>query len=136
MTVYLDTFVFMDILSGNDEFAAKAAAKIASLTKDNKGVVSSIVLEELCYHIERRQKERAEEIMFYLHELPLTIIPVSAEIAQRAGLLRATYHRTLTSVFTYIDCIHIATALAAQCEKFITGDKKFGEVRDIPVELY
>ncbi|MCX6815453.1 MAG: PIN domain-containing protein, partial [Candidatus Aenigmarchaeota archaeon] len=64
-------------------------------------------------------------------------IPVSEEIAKTAGLLRAKYRKIkFPKKFTYFDCIHLATALSQGCKKFVTGDKGFKDVKEIPVEIY
>ncbi|MEM7819899.1 MAG: PIN domain-containing protein [Candidatus Aenigmatarchaeota archaeon] len=132
--VYFDTFVFMDILSDNPDIAKKAEAYL----RNNNGVVSSILLSELAFHIKRKKgKERMEEILFYIQSLPnLEIIPVDAEIAILAGKLRSRYYKKIEKYLTYFDCIHIATAIVTNCKKFITGDKGFRNIREIEIEIY
>lgn len=136
--IYLDTFVFMDILSGEAE-AAKAEAYLEKMKAGAAtGVVSAVLFSELAYHIKRRRgKERAMEILAYISSLPnLEIVPVSREIAESAGMLRARYSGKIAKKLTYFDCIHIATALAAACNKFVTGDKGFRDVKEIDMEIY
>ena len=135
--IYLDTFVFTDILSG-EELSAKAIQYIEEAKKVG-GVISSVQLTELGFHLRRRKsREKTEEILFYVQSLPnLEIVPVTAEIAKNAGLLRARYrHMKTQKKFTYFDCIHLATALAAKCTKFVTGDRGFKEVKEIETEIY
>ena len=134
--IYLDTFVFMDILSGEPE-AKKAQAYLEKI-KSSGGVISSILFSELAFHIRRKRgKEKAEEILLYVQSLPnLEIVPVSEQIAKAAGMLRARYLRKISKKLTYFDCIHIATALAAGCSKFVTGDKGFKEINEIEMEIY
>ncbi len=137
--IYLDTFVFMDILSGNEEYAKKAHSYLQAIKSGEvNGVVSSILLTELAFHLKRKRgRERAEEVIYYIESLPnLIVIPVSDEIAKQAGILRAKYRRKIEKKLTYFDCIHIATALHEQCTKFITGDRSFREIKEIVVEIY
>jgi len=136
--IYLDTFVFMDILSGDPAVSEKAAAYLEEAKKSG-AIMSSILFTELAFHLRRRKsQEKAEEIMFYVKSLPgVEIIPVSDDIAKAAGLLRAKYRRLkFPKKFTYFDCIHIATALAYNCSKFVTGDRGFKDVKEINVEIY
>lgn len=136
--IYLDTFLFMDILSGDDTLAAKAL-KYLDEAKEKGAVVSSILFTELAYHIRRRaSREKTEEIIFYVQSLPgLQVMPVSAEIARHAGILRAKYRRLkIQKKLTYFDCLHIATSVEANCSKFVTGDKGFKDVQEIKVEIY
>ena|GEM_PF-1822904 len=136
--IYLDTFVFMDILSGDAGLAEKADSFI-EVSKKSGSAISAIMFAELAFHIRRRKtRERTEEILFYVQSLPgLEIVPVDAEIAKTAGILRARYrHMKLQKKFTYFDCIHIATALSAGCRKFVTGDRGFKDIKEIEVEIY
>lgn len=131
--VYFDTFVFMDILSGNLELAGKAE----SYLKTSQGIVSSILLTELAYHVARRKKSKVSEILFCIQSLPnMEIVSVNEEISKQAGLLRAKYRRRIEKQLTYFDSIHLATALFAGCKKFVTGDRGFREITEIEIEVY
>ena len=134
--IYLDTFVFMDILSGEQD--GKKAEVYLNKMKTNGGVVSSILFAELAFHIRRKRgKEKAAEILLYISSLPnLDIVPVSEEIAKTAGMLRAHYAKKIPKKLTYFDCIHLATALAAGCTKFVTGDRGFRDIKEIEMEIY
>jgi predicted nucleic acid-binding protein len=133
--IYLDTFIFMDILSGDPALSAKAA----SYLDGKKHIISSIILTELAYHLRRRKsREKTEEVLFYIQSLPDTsIIPVTEEIGRHAGILRAKYRRLkFQKKFTYFDCIHLATAISEGCKKFVTGDRGFSGIQEIKVEIY
>ena len=134
---YLDTFVFMDILSGEAD-AVKAHSYLEKMKQGAKGVVSSILFAELAFHIRRKRgREKAEEILLYIKSLPnLEIVPVDQEIAKAAGFLRSHYSKKIPKKLTYMDCIHIATAKAAGCTKFVTGDRGFKDVKEIEMEIY
>ncbi len=133
MRVYLDTYVFMDVLSGKPEFVQKAKQYIE---KDGEKVVSSILFEELAFHVSRKNRSKADEILFYVQNLPIEIINVTPEIARLAGRIRAKYFKRIEKKLTYFDCIHIATAITSKCERFVTGDKGFRDVKEIEMEIY
>jgi predicted nucleic acid-binding protein len=132
--VYFDTFVFMDILSGRQDLVKK----MENFIKNNNGVVSSILLTELSYHLRRKKgKEKMEQVIFYIQSLPnLEIVSVNEEIATLAGRLRAKYRKKIEKKLTYFDCIHLATAISMNCKKFITGDRGFKEIKEIETEIY
>jgi len=137
--IYLDTFIFMDLLSGNEEYAKKARAYLEEIKSGLlRGVVSSILLTELAFHLKRKRgTEKAEEVLYYIRSLQnIEIVPVSGEIAKRAGLLRARYLRKIEKKLTYFDAIHLATAIEMQCRKFVTGDRGFKDIKEIEVEIY
>ena len=130
--LYLDTYIFMDMLSGNEELAAKAKAYMKA-----HSVVSAIIFTELSYHIARRDKESVEEIVYLVESLPnLQMVAVTPEIATLAGSLRAKYRKRLEKKLTYFDCIHIATAISEKCGKFVTGDRGMRGIEEIEVEVY
>lgn len=135
--LYLDTFVFMDILSGEVE-AKKAETYLEKMKGGIPCIVSSILFAELAFHIRRKRgREHAEEILMYIKSLPnLEIVPVSSDIAKGAGFLRSHYMKRIPKKLTYFDCVHIATALAAGCTKFVTGDRGFKDVKEIEMEIY
>jgi predicted nucleic acid-binding protein len=128
----------MDILSDDRESALKAEAYLEKLKSGIGGVISSVMLAELAYHIKhRRSRERAEEILMYISSLPnLKIVDVTPEIAKAAGMMRARYHDKIPKKLSYFDCIHLATAIASQCDIFVTGDKGFKDVKEIKIEIY
>jgi len=135
--IYLDTFVFMDVLSDDYEASRKAALYLNQL-KEKQAVISAVLFAELSFHIKRqRGRERAEEILMYISSLPnLEIVPVSVEIAKAAGMLRARYAGKIEKKLTYFDCVHLATALSSNCTRFVTGDKGFRDVKEIKMEIY
>lgn len=131
--IYLDTFVFMDMLSGQKDVVEKAKIYIGQ-----PAVVSAVVLTELMFHLLRHgAKEKAEEVIFYIKSLPsLEIIDVTGEIAELAGKLRSRYMNRLDKNLTYFDSIHMATALVCNTTKFVTGDKDLRGILDLKIEVY
>ncbi len=131
--IYLDTFVFMDILSGNNELSKKAQSYI----KNNKSIVSSIVLTELGFHVAKKKRSKMDEVMFYVQSMDnIEIVDVTKEIAMLAARLRTKYRKKISKNLTYFDCIHLATALQKGCKKFVTGDKDFKEIKEIEMDIY
>ncbi len=128
----------MDILSDDKDSATKAQVYLNKMKSGTHGVISSVIFAELVFHIKRKRgKEKAEEVLMYIASLPnLTIVPVTAEIAKLAGMLRARYQRKIAKKLTYFDCIHIATAITNNCDLFVTGDKGFREIKEVKVEIY
>ena len=71
--------------------------------------------------------------MFYRTQ-SITLLPVTAQIAESAAYLRARYNLRTP------DALHVATALAARCDAFLTNDLAIKRVTEIRVlvldELY
>ena len=132
--IYLDTFVFMDMLSGQKDLMDKAKKYIMQ-----PSMVSSIIFAELVFHMIRNgiPKSKKDEILFYVRSLEnLEILDVTDEIAELAGRLRGRYWKRLEKKLTYFDSIHLATAVINNVKKFVTGDKDFRGIEEIAIELY
>lgn len=130
--LYLDTYVFMDMLSGKEELTNKAKQYLKGYS-----VVSSVVFTEISFHVARRDADSVSEILYLIDSLPnLRVIPVTQEIATLAGSLRGKYRKRIEKKLTYFDCIHIATAISEKCVKFVTGDRGMRNIEEIEVEVY
>jgi predicted nucleic acid-binding protein len=138
--LYLDTWVFIDILSGNPDHVRKAEEYLRLAKTGTEAVISAAMLAELSYHITKRKGfAKADEVLFLIRTLPnIEIISVDADIASMAGRLRAKYHKhaDMEKKLTYMDCIHLATSIQSKCTKFVTGDRAFKDVKEIVVEVY
>ncbi len=142
--LYLDTFVFMDMLSGQKDLMDKAKKYIMQ-----PSMVSSVIFAELVFHMIRNgiPKSKKDEILFYVRSLDnLEIVDVTDEIAELAGRIRAkNWNRkrrtsgtsgTINKRLTYFDSIHLATAIIQKAKKFITGDKDFKGFEELVIEVY
>src|SRR3990172_8556416 len=100
--LYLDTFVFMDVLSSEPD-SAKAREYFERMKKGTKCVVSSILFAELAFHVKRqRGKDKAVEVLLYVSSLPnLEIVPVNQVIAKAAGLMRARHAGKIAKKLSY-----------------------------------
>ncbi len=58
----------------------------------------------------------------------IELVEVSAEVIDRATSLRASYG------FTTPDAIHLASAIQAKADIFLTGDSKLAGCREVMVE--
>lgn len=61
-----------------------------------------------------------------LNELPIKWVIPDKAIAQKAGLLRQLYSGLKTP-----DAIHLATAIAAKADRFVTNDQVIMSIKEI-----
>ncbi len=115
---YLDTNVFIYLLEGPPQFQSAAAAVLTAAAELGVPIVSSeYALAECLYGAYRKQNSqladqyrdifRHSAVDLYPVETPL--LEAAAEIGPAAGLRLP-------------DAIHVATALFAECDIFITND--------------
>jgi len=65
----------------------------------------------------------------FLASPPVACVALSASVCDRAATIRATYgYRTA-------DALHLAAAIEAECEAFVTGDARLARFSGTPVRL-
>ncbi len=135
--IYLDTYVLLDIFSGEKELVEKAKKYLMEAKKEGC-VISSVVLTEVIFHLLRKGKgEFIEDFLLFVNTFEkLKVVEVDKEIAIMAGKLRAKYYKKRECELSFLDCIHIATAIIKKCRKIVTGDRDFLKVKEIEVEVY
>lgn len=133
----LDSYVIMDVLSDNKEKALKAQ-KYLTEAGARGGIISSTVLAEVFFHVARRNTvDNASKAITFIKSMEnLHIVDANQDISILAGELRHKYYKKSQKELSYLDCIHLATAINKNCNKFITGDKDFEGIEEIETEVY
>ena len=137
--IALDTYVFLDLFSGDSRLEGKVKTYMEKVMEGKiKAVISSTVFSELFYHVAKKWGvEKADERVSFITSYPnLRTEPANNEITVLAGRLRYKYYKYKQREISYLDCIHLATAILTKCTKFVTGDKDFKDVEEIEVEVY
>lgn len=57
------------------------------------------------------------------------LVPITTAVFDRATVIRATYN------FKLADSLHLAAAVEAGCDRFLTNDTRLSAFTDIPVEV-
>ena len=57
------------------------------------------------------------------------VVPITTAVFDRATLIRATHN------FKLADSLHLAAAVEAGCDRFLTNDTRLSGFIDIPVEV-
>lgn len=115
----LDTVVFIYALEGNKKFGESTKQIFIAIEKGEcRGFASDLVLAELMVKPLRDGKPKiAEEYALELPNFPnLAFIAPTRDIIINAAKLRSKTNLKL------IDALHLATALNAGCQIFITND--------------
>lgn len=135
--IYLDTYVMLDVFSGEKKLIEKAK-KYLEIAKKRGCVISTAVLTEVIFHLSRKGFENmVEDFLLFVDTFEkMKVVEVNREIAVMAGKLRHKYYRKPDCELSFLDCIHIATAIFTKCSKIITGDKTFLKVEEIKAEVY
>ncbi len=128
--IALDTAPIIYYLEANPEFGPIIRPVLdAVIGGEIQAVVSSLIVTELLVHPLR---ENNTELLARYEELlegtpSLTVLDLTTTIAKTAAVLRAAYNLKTP------DAIHLATALEAGVEVFITNDAALKRVLEVKV---
>lgn len=128
----LDTALWIHWIEHDERFLPAVAPYFVAIREGRATAVTSVltVLETLTGAFRRRDDllaRRYDEILTGLSGV--VVAPVTGSIARRAAELRARH------ALTTPDAIHVATAIEARAEEFVTTDRALARVREIPVRV-
>lgn len=128
----LDTAVWIHWIEQDERFLPAVNPWFAALREERATAVTSVLalLETLTGAFRRGDDllaRRYEEILGRLSGV--TLLPVTRSVARRAARLRAL-HALATP-----DAIHVATAVDARAQVFVTTDRRLARVSEIPVRV-
>lgn len=133
--VGLDTSVFIYYVQGHSTFGSPAKEIIHQLAAGNMQTVTSVltITELLAYRGRGRmrpknlKKLRKRTLEKFLEYPNVSVVDVSTTIAVEAGRIRQEHGIRLP------DAVHLATAITAGAESFITNDKRLKRCKEITV---
>ncbi len=128
--IILDTHVLVDFFSDNSEDAEKLIHE--SESGGLELAVSAITLSEVFYIIAGKAGHETAKISIDTMKAQLNIIPVNAEIAEKAGELKFRYAGKGKKGMPMADAIIAATAWVHESQ-LITSDPHFDKVKEIKV---
>jgi predicted nucleic acid-binding protein len=124
--LFLDTAPVVYFVEQNPEFIARVEPIFARLDLDIIGVVSAITLAEcLVFPIKRGLTDLEQAFEEVVNSDRVEFIVTDREIAKLTAVIRAKYS------FQLPDSIQIATAIASNCDAFLTNDADLGKVTEI-----
>jgi predicted nucleic acid-binding protein len=132
-TLALDTAVLIYFLEKHPDFFPISKELFQKIEcGDHPAVMATLVFAELLVPAWRSgESRRATQVLQALNSFPhLRIMPLSADIANQSARLRARYNLRTP------DAIHLATALAANADVFITNDRDLIRVEsELPIVM-
>ena len=129
--VYVDTAVLIYTLEGNTDYFALLKPLWTKFQAREIDLISSelILMEVLVLPLRNNDISLVSDYEQLLLNSAMQLIPINQSILRQAANLRAT---------TYLktpDAIHAATAISVNCDLFITNDKSFRNLSDLPVVI-
>lgn len=120
-SVLLDTSVLIYYLEGIEPYNLLAKEIFQDIVDENiRGFLSVISITEFVAKPLGAEKViDVEGFKQFLTSLPIQVLEINYEIAERAGKLRSQYPSIPTP-----DALIVATALENDCDVFVTNDKR------------
>jgi predicted nucleic acid-binding protein len=130
-TVFIDTAPIIYYIEAHPQFGPLAKEVVTAFQSDNLNAFSSVITltEVLPKPIEAGDEKLARKFADFLkYGKNLSLIEISAGIAERAGILRGQYVDLRT-----VDAIQLSAAIDVGADAFLTNDKKLKQVKEIKV---
>jgi predicted nucleic acid-binding protein len=120
--VCIDTNIIIYLIEGNPLYKREIEAFKAYFESDKMTVVSSDIseMELLTGFLKRNHPSLADHYLYEIRDYLIDdYIPVSKAVLLKAAEIRAT------SRLKSMDAIHLASAITANCDIFLTNDRSF-----------
>ena len=127
----IDTSPFIYLIEGRPDRGATAQVLFARLAPVAKVASIVSVIEVLTFCHAHDNHVLAQEYRTFFRGTPeIEVVNVDWDVAEKAAEIRAVHRLFLP------DAVQIATAVIAGADAFLTNDRKFLRVKDIPVLIF
>ncbi len=128
MKKFIDTATFIYLIESHPIFADKVINLFSESIINRDSLITSVItLMEFGVKPEREgRKEVIEKFEEFLAKFNFEVTRIDVSIAKKAYQLRAKYQ-----FLKGMDAIQIAVAILANCDEFVTNDKKLKKIKEI-----
>jgi predicted nucleic acid-binding protein len=131
MTVYCDSVILIYLLDTVGPFNVRAIARMTALHAAGDVAAFSDLTRLECRMKPLRigaTAKLAEFDAFFIRP-DVRFVAITTAVFDRATVIRATYNYKLA------DALHLAAAVDAGCDRFLTNDGRLSAFTDVPVEV-
>ena len=135
MNLVLDTFAFTMFFKKEPGYE-EVKALLEDIENNRKtAFISAITLTELFYIFARYKEENfARAVLGYVKSSNIIVIPISGQIAEKAGELKFRYGgRRIKKGLPIADCIIAATALEKDA-MLVTSDDHYKKIKNLKIQ--
>jgi uncharacterized protein len=131
MLIYCDSVIVMYFFDHIGTFNLRAKNRLAAIaTAGDRIAISELVRLE--YRIKPLKSADTTKLALFdgfCSQPDVQIVPITTAVFERATIIRATYN------FKLADSLHLAAAVEAGCDRFLTNDARLAAFTDILVEV-
>lgn len=131
MLIYCDSVILIYFFDHTGPFQVRAAARMSTLRAAGDLVAVSDLTRLECRMKPIRLGNTAALALFdgFFAQPDVRLVPLTSAVYDRATLIRALHN------FKLADSLHLAAAVEAGCDRFLTNDTRLSAFPDIPVEV-
>ncbi len=131
MMIYWDSVITIYLLDHTGGFQARAKARLTVIEKAGDVIAVSDLSRLECRVKPIRTGDAGSLAQFdaFFVRPDVQQVPLTTAVFDRATLLRATHN------FKLGDSLHLAAAIEAGCDRFLTNDHRLSKCTDITVEV-
>jgi uncharacterized protein len=131
MLIYCDSVIVVYFFDHIGTFNLRAKNRLAAIaTAGDRIAISELVrLEYRIKPIKSADTTKLALFDAFCSQPDVQIVPITTAVFERATIIRATYN------FKLADSLHLAAAVEAGCDRFLTNDARLAAFTDIVVEV-
>jgi predicted nucleic acid-binding protein len=131
MIIYFDSVIVIYLFDGTPPFSVRAETRLIALETAGDAIAISDLTRLECRVKPIRDGSAARLAHFdaFFARSDLHRLPLATAVYDRATLIRAMYN------FRLADSLHLAAAVEARCDRFLTNDTRLSSFPDIVVEV-
>ncbi len=131
MLIYVDANIVIYLIEAKPTWGPKAAARIAILlaASDTMAVSDLTRLECRLLPLANNDLSTLGQFDAFFAAPDVRILPLPTAVYDRATMIRARYR------FKLADSLHLACAVEAGCDRFLTNDVRLSSFPEITVEV-
>lgn len=131
MLIYVDSVILIYFLDTVGPFNVRAVARMSALQAANDFAVFSDLTRLECRvkPLKIGATTALADFDSFFGRPDVRLAPITAAVFDRAAFVRATYN------FKLGDSLHLAAAVEARCDLFLTNDVRLSAFTDIPIEV-
>jgi len=129
--IYVDSVILIYLLDAVGPFHLRARGRITALESAGDLTAVSDLSRLECRVKPLGTGDAATLARFdaYFARTGIRVLPLPSTVFERATLLRAAFN------FKLADSLHLAAAILAGCDRFLTNDARLSRCTDVPVEV-
>lgn len=131
MLIYCDSVILIYFFDHTGPFHGRAVARLSALRTAGDLVADSDLTRLECRMKPIRLGNASALPLFdgFFAQPDVRLVPITTAVFDRATVIRAIHN------FKTVDALHLAAAVEAGCDRFLTNDARLSAFTDIPVEV-